>query len=288
VDRASVAADGAQANSGAQASNVSADGRFVAILSFSTNLVPGDTNGAPDVFVRDRQAGTTERVSVAIGGYSSGGSLREGVSAVSADGRLVAFESGAFGRGHVFVRDRQAGATEVVSVAPDGALGNGFSNSASLSADGRFVAFSSEASNLVPGDTNGGIGTSDVFVRDRLSGTTERVNVAPDGAQANGGSSFTGGISADGRFVAFQSTASNLVVGDTNGGPDVFVAERVEGGATPIPTNTPTSTPTMTPTNTPTDTPTATATTRRPYPTRPPRPTRPPQPTRPPRPTRLP
>ena len=92
-------------------------------------------------------------------------------------------------------------------------------SSPAISADGRFVAFDSEATNLVPGDTND---ASDVFVRDRQTGTTRRVSVSSGGAQGNG-ASFDPAISADGRFVAFNSDATNLVPGDTNGAADVFV-----------------------------------------------------------------
>jgi Tol biopolymer transport system component len=120
------------------------------------------------------------------------------------------------------VRDRQTGKTELVSVSTSGAQANGYSSYPTISADGRFVAFVSFASNLVPGDTNG---KNDVFVRDRQSGKTERVNVSASGAQANNSSTYPA-ISADGRFVAFESRATNLVPGDTNGRFDVFVAER--------------------------------------------------------------
>ena len=126
---------------------ISADGRFVAFSSDATNLVPGDTNGTADVFVRDRQTGTTRRVSVGSGG----------------------------------------------------AQGNGLSVDPAISADGRFVAFASDATNLVPGDTNG---ADDVFVRDRQTGTTRRVSVGSGGAQGDR-VSFDPAISADGRFVAF-------------------------------------------------------------------------------------
>ena len=111
------------------------------------------------------------------------------------------------------------GTTERVSVGPGGAQGNSGSFIPALSADGRFVAFISTATNLVPGDTNDAL---DVFVHDRRTGTTRRVSVGPGGVQANGGSTRAA-ISADGRLVAFHSVASNLVPGDTNGESDVFV-----------------------------------------------------------------
>jgi archaellum component FlaF (FlaF/FlaG flagellin family) len=122
------------------------------------------------------------------------------------------------------VHDRLTGQTTRVSVASDGTEGNGRSWAPSISADGRYVAFYSEASNLVPGDTNG---RADVFVHDRLTGQTTRVSVASDGTEGNGASEFPR-ISADGRYVAFISDASNLVPGDTNGTGDIFVAAAVE------------------------------------------------------------
>ena len=239
TERVSVASDGAQGNGSsglvtfAFPPALSADGRFVAFVSFATNLVASDTNGATDVFVHDRQTGTTERVSVASDGTE--GNAASAGAALSADGRFVAFHSAATnlvagdtnGTNDVFVHDRQTGITERVSVASDGTQGNKASSYPALSADGRFVAFDSDATNLVAGDTNG---TTDVFVHDRQTGTTERVSVASGGGTQGNGKS--GGffafpaLSADGRFVAFQSDATNLVAGDTNGTTDVFVHDR--------------------------------------------------------------
>src|SRR3989442_1497918 len=120
--------------------------------------------------------------------------------------------------------------TERVSVTSGGTEGNGASLGSALSADGRFVAFQSDATNLAPGDTNG---ATDVFVRDRQTGMTERVSVASDGTQANNASSYPA-LSADGRFVAFQSDATNLVAGDTNGATDVFVHDRQTCATEPV------------------------------------------------------
>jgi len=123
-----------------------------------------------------------------------------------------------------------AGDTTRVSVASDGAQGNDYSYSPSISADGRYVAFDSSASNLVSGDTNG---ARDVFVHDRQGGGTTRVSVTSDGAQGGTGS-WNPSISADGRYVAFYSGASNLVSGDTNGTDDVFVHDGQTGQTTRI------------------------------------------------------
>ena len=230
--RASLATGGAQGNLGSLFPSLSADGRFVAFESFASNLVPGDTNGWPDVFVRDRLSGTTERVSVSTSGAQ--GPSPSFKASISADGRCVAFLSWSSnfvagdsnGAIDLFVRDLQNGTTDCISVDPNGVPGNGTSNiGSSISADGRFVAFGSGATNLVAGDTNG---KYDIFVRDRLLGTTERVNVGPAGAQANEHSAMPS-ISADGRFVAFESLASNLVANDTNATWDVFVYDRQTG-----------------------------------------------------------
>jgi Tol biopolymer transport system component len=118
-----------------------------------------------------------------------------------------------------------AATTDRMSVASDGTQGNGDSDRAGISADGRYVAFESVASNLVPGDANA---ASDIFVRDRNNGATERVSLSGSGQQANG-DSYGSAISADGRYVAFRSQASNLVSGDTNGVLDEFVYDRQSG-----------------------------------------------------------
>jgi uncharacterized membrane protein len=234
--RVSVDTAGAEGNGDSWSSVISSDGRYVAFYSVASNLVTGDTNGQPDVFVRDRQSGTTTRVSVdsagTQGNYGSSG------CAISADGRYVAFFSTANNlvagdtnnANDVFVHDRQDGTTTRVSVDSSGVQGNGSSESPAISADGRFVTFYSDASNLVTGDTNG---TWDVFLRDRQSGTTTRVSVDSAGTQSNG-MSFSRGISADGRYVTFYSIASNLVTGDTNGKWDVFMRDAQSGTTTRV------------------------------------------------------
>src|SRR5439155_1719694 len=207
TERVSVDSAGTQANGDSTEVALSADGRFVAFISVAPDLVTGDTNGVADVFVHDRQTGTTERVSVDSAGTQANGAST-GV-ALSADGRFVAFTSVApdlvtgdtNGAADVFVHDRQTGTTERVSVDSAGTQANGASFGGAMSADGRYVAFTSAAPDLVAGDTNGAM---DVFVHDRQTGTTERVSVDSAGNQVNG-SSFGGALSADGRFVAFTS-----------------------------------------------------------------------------------
>jgi len=234
TERVSVNSAGAEGDGSSERPTLSADGRYVAFSSSATNLVPGDTNGQSDVFVHDRQTRLTERVSVDSAGIQGNAASFVGPNdhgvPLSADGRFVAFTSAATNLvpgdsnevGDVFVHDRQTRLTERVSVDSAGNQADGESASPSMSADGRFVAFSSSATNLVPGDTNG---QSDVFVHDRRTGTTERVSVDSAGTEANGWSERPS-ISADGRFVAFCSYATNLVPRDTNGRWDEFVHDR--------------------------------------------------------------
>ncbi|MCL5104353.1 MAG: hypothetical protein M1133_09600 [Armatimonadetes bacterium] len=235
TQRVSAATGGAQENNSSACFFISADGRFVAFQSDASNLIPGDTNDYGDVFVHDRQTGSTERVSVATGGAQ--GDWNSYGGSISADDRFVVFTSYASnlipgdtnGAPDVFIHDRQTGSTERVSVATGGTQGAWNSYGGSLSADDRFVAFMSHASNLVPGDTNGAL---DVFIHNRQTGVTSRVSVATGGAQGNSESNAYS-ISADGRFVAFYSYASNLVPGDTNGALDVFVHDCWTDGVAP-------------------------------------------------------
>ncbi len=160
TERVSVASGGAQGNMCSAYPSFSADGRYVAFMSCAFNLVAGDTNGSPDIFVHDRQTGETERVSVASDGTE--GDYCSWDADISADGRYVSFYSEAANLvtadgnafADVFVHDRETGETVRVSVDSDGAEGDGASEASSISADGRYVAFESSASNLVAGDTN--------------------------------------------------------------------------------------------------------------------------------------
>jgi Tol biopolymer transport system component len=183
--RVSVDSNGVEANDDSFTPASSADGRFVAFQSSASNVVAGDTNGTSDVFVHDRQTGQTSRVSIASDGAQANPHSRfpSGDPSISADGRFVAFHSGANNLvagdnffADVFVHDRQTGQTSQVSVASDGAQGDRDSLAPSISADGRFVAFHSEGANLVMDDTNG---VADVFVHDRQTRQTSRVSVRP-------------------------------------------------------------------------------------------------------------
>jgi hypothetical protein len=175
TERVSVSSNGVPGTGDSSSPSISADGRFVAFGSLSPNLVVGDTNGLSDAFVRDRELGVTDRV----------------------------------------------------SVSSTGAEADDLTNPGSISADGRYVAFSSYARDLVPGDMNG---QSDVFLRDRELGVTEILSLDPTGLPADGTSySLNTSISADGRSVAFQSFATNLVPGDLNQVADAFVRDRIGG-----------------------------------------------------------
>lgn len=235
--RASVASDGTQGNDFSTQPSISADGRYVTFVSDSDNLVSGDTNEVRDVFVHDIQTRQTTRVSVASDGTQGNNSVTL-ISAISPDGRYVAFGSlannlvvGDTNNGtDTFIHDRLTGETTRISLASDETQGNWNSLSPSISSDIRYVAFESNASNLVSDDTNN---STDVFVHDRVTGETTRVSVATDGTQGNA-FSHRPSISADGRFIAFYSEASNLVSGDTNESWDVFIHDQLTGETTRV------------------------------------------------------
>jgi Tol biopolymer transport system component len=233
--RVSVDTGGGDPNGDSNSPSIDSTGQYVAFNSYASDIVPGDKNSLRDVFVRDVSAGTTVRASVSVdGGDALGG--HSIFPSISADARHVAFHSGAYnlvgddnnGIYDVFVRDLVAGTTERASVDMSGGDANGESFNPSISADGRYVAFESLASDLVPGDTNG---LSDVFVRDLVAGTTVRVSVDQSGGDPDGGS-FRASINANGRYVAFDSLASDLVSGDGNGFSDVFVRDVITGTTT--------------------------------------------------------
>ena len=297
-ERVSISSAGAEASDHCSAADISADGRYVTFRTKASSLVAGDANGYEDVFVRDRTAGTTVRVSVGPGGqegngpsgtvYGLGepslaiaqsglvafgsfasnfvagditefaemdifvnaspgggpelasqstsgenGNFSASWPAMSSDGKVVAFLSGATnlipsdgnGQWDVFVRDRAAHKTELASVTADGMQVNGDSYWPAISGDGRYVAFGTSAPNTVPGDTNA---STDVFLRDRVGKTTERISFGLSGAQPDN-ECRVDSVSADGRYVTYGSGASNLIPGDTNDSYDVFVYDRTKG-----------------------------------------------------------
>jgi Tol biopolymer transport system component len=213
--RASVTSAGLEGHGNSFEAAVSGDGRVVAFASYASDLVPGDGNGAVDVFVHDLVSGQTTRVSVATGGGEAHGESRG--PALSFDGRFVAFDSNApdlvpgddNGSRDIFVHDRTTQETTRVSVTSGGAQAFGDCFDPDLSDDGRYVAFYSFADDLVPTD---GEGFADVFVRDRTAGTTVRVSQTPLGAGGNS-NSHSARISGDGVTVVFASSADNLVAG---------------------------------------------------------------------------
>jgi len=237
--RISVNSDGNESDGYCYRPCISADGRYVAFHSNASNLITGDTNGAWDVFIHDTQASTTTRVSVASD--KAQGLDNSEYPSISADGRFVAFDSSANNlvdddtnsARDIFVNDTLTGDTTRVSVASDTTQGNGASELSYVNADGRFIAFVSVASNLVAGDTNG---TNDIFIHDIQTGETKRVSVASDTSQSNG-DSYRSSISSDGRYVVFDSDASNLVAGDTNGVKDIFVHDTNTGSTTRVSVN---------------------------------------------------
>ncbi len=263
---------GAPTTGDSYAPAISSDGRYVAFHSAAHDLVSGDDNGYLDVFVFDRNTDTTERISKSANGEPENGDSTD--AAISADGRYVAFASMASnliandtnGASDIFVYDRQTQQTQRVSVNWNGSQPDGPSFSPDISADGRYVVYASDAASLAAGDGNN---RRDIFLYDRTAGATKRLSVDANGYEANGDSDNPA-ISPDGGHVAYESAATNLVAGDTNGVTDIFVIDLVYyNPPTPTPTATPTfvtptlaptATKTPTPTNTPTVTPTPTIT----------------------------
>ncbi|NUM43394.1 MAG: hypothetical protein HUU38_01720 [Anaerolineales bacterium] len=257
--RVSVASDGTEANDFSDFPRISANGRYVAFGSYASNLVNGDTNGSIDAFVYDLATTKITRVSVASDGSEGNAGLATGVPTLSAEGRYVVFASVASNLvegdtneyADIFVHDQENHETTRVSLRSDGGETNGASYRAVISGDGRYVAFSSEASNLVEGDDNNFCDTNfdrvftdncaDVFVHDRQTGITTLVSATADGSVGNHWS-VGATISADGRFVAFYSVADDFFPGDQNflcdvnfngvfdeNCPDVFVWDRDTG-----------------------------------------------------------
>ena len=221
-----------QTNGDGFAGSIDWSGGYVVFASTASNIIAGDTNHVSDVFMRGRVGPWVHRISVSSAEAQANGPSEQPVLA-AANIRFVAFVSSATnlvrgdtnGVQDVFVRDRLKGQTHRVSVATGGAQANGPSGNPRISADGRYVVFTSDATNLVPGDTNG---VGDVFLVDTLRQVTGRVTVSSVGVQANG-ETWSADVSEGGGFVVFASHATNLVAGDTNGVDDVFLWTRATG-----------------------------------------------------------
>jgi Tol biopolymer transport system component len=237
TERVSISTSGAEANDWSDyvsdnekgTISISADGSIVAFTSWASNLDAGDVNILPDVFVRDRNAGTTERVSLPVGGIEHSDWCFD--SGLSADGRFVAFAT-SYAVGvplQIYLRDRQVGTMECISVNAGGAPCSGECRNPSLSSDGQYVVFESDATDLVAGDANG---LRDIFVRDRATGVTELASVSTSGVQGDQ-ASWIPAISGDGRFVSFESASSSLVLGVGWGaGNQVYLRDRLLGVTT--------------------------------------------------------
>ncbi len=225
-----VSSTGEPGNAAAGGGSISNDGRFVAFNSGATNLVPGDSNGFHDVFVRDLWTGETILASRSSSGELGDGTSTDGV--ISGDGRWVAFQSAARNFEStpetsymgVFLRDLVLGTTVRVSENAAGELANGAAVAVAVSDGGRFVCFGSEASNLVPGDTNG---VPDVFVYDVAAAAPTRVSVSSSGEQATDQCQVSD-MSEDGRWIVFDSRSSNLDEGISNGFANIFVHDSLD------------------------------------------------------------
>ncbi len=227
---------GLEVNGASYRPSLSLDGRYTAFWSNASNLVPGDVNGYADIFVRDELLGTVELISVGFGGMGADGAST--TPTISPDGRYVAFCTDATnlfsvfdtnGVSDIYIFDRQLGLMSRASVDSLGFQANGPSKEPSFSGDGKFVTFTSDASNLVSGDTNG---VQDIFRRAVTSNQTLCVST-PDSsmglsAESNGDSSYSS-CSGNGRYIVFESNATNLVVGDSNGYRDIFLRDMKDG-----------------------------------------------------------
>jgi Tol biopolymer transport system component len=223
------------ANSASLDPSINANGTVVAFISYADNLVEDGPSEGEGVYVRDLAAGTTVLASVSSGGVLGDGEYNH--PSINANGTVVAFESDASNlvaeatnsSCDIFVRNRVAGTTTLVSVSSEEVPGNDHSGPPSINADGTVVAFESRADNLVAGDTND---CEDIFVRNLVTGTTKLVSWGWDGSPADDDSEDPS-ISADGSRVAFESDATNLVLGDINDEDDIFVvyiAKKQAGG----------------------------------------------------------
>jgi len=237
--RVSVASNGVEASDRSYAPAISGNGRYVTYTSRADNLVVGDNNNTPDIFLFDSQTQTTTIVSVNNSGKQ--GNRGSSVSAISDDGRYITYYSDATnlvsgdtnGQRDVFVYDAITHQTTRVNLSNTGEQADGLSNYATISGNGRFVSYVSYATNLVPNDTNN---VRDVFLYDSLTKETSRISVSSNGEQANEYSSSPA-ISEDGRYIAYHSLATNLVSDDTNNTTDIFLYDNFTKKTTRVSVN---------------------------------------------------
>ncbi|HSH03023.1 MAG TPA: hypothetical protein VLL52_10935 [Anaerolineae bacterium] len=221
--RVNLGSQGEQSNHHSMQAVISSNGRFVAFATHATNLAP-DNNTYSDIYLRDITLGLTQRITLAPDGSESNGRSLD--PTISANGRYIAFTSYATNlvpddtnlSRDIFLHDRQTGLTELVSLTHTGQQSNNISMKPSLSSDGRYIVFVSEATNLVPNDNNN---NQDIFIRDRLQQTTKRISHNDDGVEGNS-NSYNPVISANGRYIIYASSSHNLVPNDTNGVNDIF------------------------------------------------------------------
>ena len=230
TERVGLTSDGRQIQKGANIAAISATGRFVVFSATGNGVVPGDTNTAPDVFVRDRQTGTTTLVSATPSGQAAAGQS-VGIG-VSADGRYVVFTSFASDivpgdtnrRQDAFLRDMASRTTTRLSVGQGGVQADGGGSATAISSDGRHILFTAEATLLSGGRSR----RTAAFMRDRVTGTTVNASLNSKGYDSNQGI-VQAAMSPNGRFVAFDSTSTDVVPGDANGKNDVFLRDLKTG-----------------------------------------------------------
>ena len=208
--------------------SISHDGRYIVFQSLATDLADGDTNGKSDIYLYDRTAGAATLISRKNGGGAADGASRQ--PAMSRDAGKISFLSTAknmtdpaFGdaKDQVFVFDRSTNKTAAVSIGTDNKAADAACDTPVISHDGKFVAFSSAATNLAAGDTNA---KSDIFRRDLTANTTALVSKDKDGNPSDGDSLYPS-IARDGSKIAFESAATDLVADDTNAKNDVFLRD---------------------------------------------------------------
>jgi len=224
------ASDGTQGDNSSWQPSISSSGSRIAFMSMAENLVSGDTTPERDIFLHDISSGQTIQVSVSSTRVP--GNDDSEYPEISANGRYIVFMSLASNlvagdtnnEADIFLHDTVTGITSRVSVASNGTQGNSGSSNPAISADGRYIAFNSNADNLVSGDNNS---TWDVFLHDVQTGQTTRISVTSGGGEANSDSTEPS-ISADGRYIAFKSGATNLISGDDYE-QDIFLHDRQTG-----------------------------------------------------------